>query len=204
VNTVRGGSSDQVTVAGGAAMTTAPAAKAEDRVAELAATPQALSQEAASDQPVAGSAPEVVPAARMVLASNTNYLPEELPGQVVSLVKNAGFKTPEEAMDKVVPMASMPVDDGFTASWEALRACLTWLTQSADSQALIVDRATYAGHDAGVIVAPAIVPDADPTTPSPAVTLDTRYGAFDVWVVNPDCKEIEKNLDDFPLYEWKP
>lgn len=203
VNTVRGGSSDQVTVAGGAAMTTAPAAKAEDRVAELAASPEALSQ-AASEQPVTAAAPEVIPAARMVLASNTNYLPDELQGQVVSLVKNAGFKTAKEAMDKVVPMASMPVDDGFTASWDALRACLTWLTQSADSQALIVDRATYAGHDAGVIVAPAIVPDADPTTPSPTVTLDTRYGAFDVWVVNPDCKEVKKNLDDFPLYEWKP
>lgn len=201
VNTMRGSSADPVTVAGGAATAPAPAAKAQDSAAELAASPQAMS---ATDAPVAAAAPQVVPAARMVLASNTNYLPDALPAQVVSLVKNAGFRTPEEAMDKVMPTASMPVDDGFTASWEALRACLTWLTQSEETQALIVDRATYAGHDAGVIVAPAITPDTDPATPSPTVTLETRYGAFDVWVVNPDCKQIETNLDDFALYEWKP
>ena len=203
VNTVRGGSSDPATVAGEAAMSTAPVAKAEDLTMQMAATPEAMSAPA-SDAPVGAAAPTVVPAARIVMASSTNYLPETLPGQVVSLVKNAGFTTPQEARAKVVPMASMPVDDGFTASWDALRACLTWLTQSSQSQALVVDRATYAGHDAGVIVAPAISPDADPATPSPAVTLETRYGAFDVWVVNPDCKEIEMNLDDFPLYEWKP
>ncbi len=204
VNTVRSGSSDPATIAGEAAVsTTAPVAKAEDRTMQMAATPEALSAPS-SDEPVGAAAPTVVPAARIVMASSTNYLPDTLPGQVVSLVKNAGFTTPEEAMAKVVPMATMPVDDGFTASWDALRACLNWLTQSTDSQALVVDRATYAGHDAGVIVAPAISPDTDPATPSPAVTLETRYGAFDVWVVNPDCKEIETNLDDFPLYEWQP
>lgn len=168
-----------------------------------------------SDAPALGGIPEALtadtmatatlaPAARMVMSSKTNYLHGQLPAQVVSLVKNAGFTTPEEAMAKVVPPPSMPVKSGFTASWEALRACITWLTQSTDSQALVVDRATYAGSEAGVIVAPAIVADADPSTPRPTVTLDTKYGQFDVWVVNPECKAIEDTLDDFPLYQWQP
>ena len=103
---------------------------------------------------------------------------------------------------KTVPLAAMPVGDGFTASWQALRDCVTWLTQSPDAQALIVDRATYDGNAAGVIVAPATLPDADLSTPSPTVTVDTGQGVFDVWVVNPECKQKWNSLDDFPLYAW--
>ena len=200
VGAMRAGSDDPVTVAGGAAITTAPAATAQDRAAELAATPEA----ATGDTMVAQAVPAVVPAARMVMSSKTDYLPEQLPEQVVSLVKKAGFTTLEEAMAKVVPQTSMPVADGFTASWEALRACLTWLTQSPGTQALIVDRATYAGNDAGVIVAPATVPADDSQTSSPTVTVESRYGAFDVWVVDADCTEVESTLVDFSLYQWRP
>ena len=199
VGTMRSDSQDVVAIAGGAASPTA--LSADERVAELGATPEAM---VAEDTTAALAVPPAMPAARMVMSSTTNYLPEQLRGQVVSLVKDAGFTTPKDAMEKVVPPVLMPVESGFTASWEALRACLTWLTNSPDSQALIVDRATYAGHDAGVIVAPATAQDADSTTPSPTVTMDTGYGAFDVWVVNPDCKQIEDNLDDFPLYDWQP
>ncbi len=188
------GTDAAVSVAGGA-LATASAATL-DKMATTESTPESLTAAAPNAEMA------VVPAAKVVLASSTNYLPDELPGQVVSLVKNAGFRTPEEAMAKQMPTSAMPVEDGFTASWEALRACLTALTKSPDAQALIVDRATYAGDDAGVIVTPAMPEDADPATPSPTFTVDTTYGAFDVWVVNPECQKIEKKLDDFALYEW--
>mgnify|MGYP003422244262 CR=1 FL=1 len=58
------------------------------------------------------------------------------------------------------------------------------------------------GYAAGVIGAPATLPDADLATPSPTVTVDTGQGVFDVWVVNPECKQKWNSLDDFPLYAW--
>ena len=197
VGTLRNTGDEAAVIAGGASSTAMSAAPANElaRSADLAATPE---------DPAAQVVPAAATPARMVLASRTDYQPDQLQGQVVALVKNAGFTTVEEAMAKEMPAAAMPVEDGFTASWQALRSCLTWLTDSADSQALIVDRGTYAGSDAGVIVAPAITPAADPATPNPTLTVDTGYGAFDVWVVNPECKKVEQSLDDFPLYEWQP
>ena len=200
VSTLRNTGDEAAVAVGGSPSTAMSVAPTNElaRAADTAAAPEALAAQAV---PIA-----TTPAARMVLASRTDYQPDQLQGQVVALVKNAGFTTVEEAMAKQMPAAAMPVEDGFTASWQALRTCLTWLTDSADSQALIVDRGTYAGSDAGVIVAPAVTPDADPdpATPNPTLTVDTRYGAFDVWVVNPECKRIEQSLDDFPLYEWQP
>lgn len=202
VGTMRGSTDDTAVVAGGTAII--PASSADSRTAESPLAPPAADSAPEAMAADTMAAAPLAPAARMVVTSRTNYLPGQLPAQVVSLVKNAGFTTPEEAMAKVVPLPAMPIENGFTASWEALRACLTWLTQSPDTQALVVDRATYSGSEAGVIVAPATAVDADPSTPSPAVTIDTRYGQFDVWVVNPECKQIEDALDDFPLYQWQP
>lgn len=191
------GTDEAVTVAGGALASATPATM--DRATAMESAPEAqVAQAPPGEEPDEA----IVPAAKIVLASNTNYLPEELPGQVVALVKNAGFRTPQDAMSKQMPTSAMPVEDGFTASWAALRECLTALTKSADSQALIVDRAMYAGDDAGVIVAFAIPDDADPATPSPTYTIDTTDGSFDVWVVNPECEKVEQVLDDFALYEW--
>jgi len=222
VGTMRGGSGDASVVAVSAPSSTAPA-PASGIEAGGSVSDDAAARADASGAPEAGGAPEafsvdptdradavtaqapeasIVPAARMVKTSQTNYVPGELRSQVVSLVKNAGFATPQEAMAKTVPLAAMPVGDGFTASWQALRDCVTWLTQSPDAQALIVDRATYDGNAAGVIVAPATLPDADLSTPSPTVTVDTGQGVFDVWVVNPECKQKWNSLDDFPLYAW--
>lgn len=185
-------------------------AAAEDSAAQAAAPPSA-SAPAGTGAGTADSTP-ARPAARMVLDSRTDYRPETLPGQVVSLVKNAGFTTLRDAVSKQMPTPAMPVEDGFTASWQQLRDCVTRLTQSDRSQALVVDRGTYAGAAAGVVVAPADLlsedttaePGAsDPASPAPTVSLATPLGTFDVWVVDPECEQVAANLDDFALYAWQ-
>ena len=135
----------------------------------------------------APAASTVVPASRIVMASNTDYTPSGLRSQVTTMVKER-FATAEEAYgDEAVPV-QMPVVGGFTESWDALRDCLRELTRSSTIQALVVDRGTFNGAAAGIIVAPG----------------DAAAGLFDVWVVNPDCQQLTAPLDDFALYEWTP
>lgn len=186
-----------------------PDATTEDAVPTPASVDAGAAEELATSTPEAALPDEVAPmsvapVAKMVMASNTDYTRAQLPDQVVSLVRSAGFGTEREARTKVVPTPTLPSEDGFTASWAALRACLIWLTQQDDPHALVVDRGTYGGADAGVVVAPAVAPDDDPATPAPSLTLTTASGAFDVWVVNPECESVETRLDDFALYEWQP
>lgn len=68
----------------------------------------------------------------------------------------------------VAPVGS----DGFTASWGGIRGCVSGLvTATQVGQAIVVDRATFEGRDAGVVV---LAADETPTT-------------VDVWVVEPGC-----------------
>lgn len=209
----------------GAARTAKVASASAFAADEIA--PAAASGESGSQDFVAGSGaadatvvPAVAPAARMVLDSRTDYQPARLQGQVVSLVKQAGFTTLRDATTKQMPTPAMPVEDGFTGSWSELRDCVTWLTNSAESQALVVDRGTYVGQDAGVVVAPAVLSEPVPgspvpsggavggetssASPAPTATVATPVGSFDVWVVDPNCTKVAATLDDFDLYAWQP
>ncbi len=200
--------------AGAVAKMSAPSASAF-AAADAAVPASTLAPEAAdtsSGAPFDTTAADVVPAARAVLDSRTDYQPGALPGQVVSLVKQAGFSTLRDAVTKQMPPPAMPVDDGFTASWDRLRDCITWLTHSEQAQALVVDRGTYSGVEAGVVVAPAVLVDdigmsalptpSDQAPPSPSASIDTPVGMFDVWVVDPQCEQVAASLDDFALYDW--
>ena len=87
----------------------------------------------------------------------------------------------------------------MTGSLENLRSCVTEITQSESSQAIFVDRATFEGMDAGVIVIPmAMFEGMDTLATSDdrmkfAATLEssgTDLGALDVWVVGPGCGSV--------------
>ena len=69
-------------------------------------------------------------------------------------------------------------DSGFTATVEGLAGCLLALTASPDRRALVIDRATFQGADAGIVVVPVGLAARDDATP---------FDRIDVWVVTPDC-----------------
>ena len=140
--------------------------------------------------------------ARVVLASGTDYTPAGLGTQVTGLLDRVGVDDAEDA--RAMPIeTSLPAvgASGFTASMTALRECITALTESTQSQALVVDRATYQGSDAGVVVAPTY-DDPPSTSPAPTATLTTDMGELDVWVVNPDCSVVDPSVMLHVLHRW--
>jgi hypothetical protein len=182
------GSSD-VMVAGEAAVPAAAAKSAS--VPPLPEPSNAVPAQAGQSDVTAASVP--VQPAKVVMASNVNYTRAGLNDQVTSLLDSVDVHNAEEAEAMPAEPLALPVDDGFTASVDTLRACLLWLAKSAQAQALVVDRARYEGSAAGVIVAPAA--QIDPaTTPPPTTTLETPSGTLDVWVVKPECQQVRGGM----------
>jgi hypothetical protein len=139
----------------------------------------------------AQSAPQVlqagfVPPARAVTQSDMAYTPENVVRQIDSMIDGFGMSSPMEMLTMQSPksMKKAMRTSGFMASDEKLRNCITMLTKSDQSQALIVDRAQYMGSDAGVIVIPAFMA-IDISSPPPS----TMPITLDIWVVGPNCGE---------------
>lgn len=150
----------------------------------------------AADPALAGSRGSAEQPARRVLASGTDYQPQTLRAQVTDLLERLGASDP--SLLSSVP-ASGPMTtgtDGFTASVAGIRDCLVGLTNSAQAQALIVDRARYVGSDAGLIVIPAdVMPTgAAPDGLQPTATATTPTGDVDIWVVEPDCSSPDPGV----------
>lgn len=192
-----GGAAPKIAAASAFAAEAAPANGAADSAADSAAAPEAA---------LAGPAE---PAARVVVASRTAYEPATLRDQVATMVKTAGFPTLRQTQSRAAAAPALPVTDGFTATWQQLRDCITWLTHSDQAQALVVDRGTYSGSEAGVVVAAADVTAGreqatveGAATPAPTASMRTPLGTFDVWVVDPQCEKVAASLDDFALYAW--
>lgn len=169
----------------------APVATAAAELAPLAETaPEADSADGveAADEaaPAALAAPRqfsfagMVPPALSLVDSRTDYQPAALQGQVTRLLERVGF-TPKQAMPTPSEAMDLPEDvpaTGFTSSPRSLRDCITKLTEQEDSTALMVDRSTFEGQDAGIVVAP----DYDvPAAQEPDMSM------IEVWVVDPDC-----------------
>jgi len=141
--------------------------------------------------------------AKMVIESNTQYTQAGLTGQVKTLLDRIGVHSAREAELMPAQPVTWPVEDGFTSSWKSLADCLTWLAKSPKAQALVVDRATFEGADAGVIVVPAGQVDAS-VSPPPTATIESGLGTMDVWVVNPACRhQVDSILEHMPLV-WAP
>ncbi len=193
-------------VAGDAAVTMAqtadPAAKSapESAAGDSAAAAQPFSSggaELAAEAPAADAAQP----AKMVMASNINYTEAGLTSQVTQLLDRVDVHSAQEAALMPAQPVQLPIDDGFTRSWDTLRECLTWLAKSANAQALVVDRARFEGAEAGVVVAPAGTVD-PATSPPPTSTIDASTGDLDVWVVKPDCPTVEAVIAYQP-YAWQ-
>jgi hypothetical protein len=165
VTAFQGDGSGDAVVAGAA---NAPAASVAALSAE--AGPQSLA--------FAGISP-----AHMLVDSDTDYTSTGLRSQVRQVLSAFGVGDQEQAKQAMAPDAPVEVEvdavprTGFLASEESLRDCITKLTEDAEATALMVDRSTYEGQDAGVVVAPedeavASAPDMDELL---------------VWVVDEDC-----------------
>jgi hypothetical protein len=157
---------------------------------------QSDSQAAASPQVIQAG---FVPPAVEVMESGNDYNSSNLRDNVTLLLSSLGIKKPMDIfMAPIKDMASkkMAKSTGMTGSLESLRNCLNEITKSESSQAIFVDRATFQGMDAGVIVIPmAMFNGMDTLTTSDdrvkfASELESSgadLGALDVWVVGPDC-----------------
>lgn len=97
------------------------------------------------------------PAALSVTTSGTSYTATTLATEAKTALARAG-------MDPTAPLSSASVvqtltNSGFTASREALAGCLGAIVRAVapdgslnDSTALLVDRGTFEGRDAGIVV----------------------------------------------------
>jgi hypothetical protein len=140
-----------------------------------------------------------VPPAVEVMESGSDYNSANLKENVTRLLSKIGITKPLDMfMTPINDMGSkkMTKATGMTGSLESLRNCLNEITQSKSSQAIFVDRATFQGMDAGVIVIPmAMFQGMDTLMTSDdrlkfAVDLASSgadLGALDVWVVGPGC-----------------
>jgi hypothetical protein len=113
---------------------------------------------------------------RQVVASGIDYSDESMPSDIQQVVDSIGASSARLIAD-VTPDTSMTEGrDGFTSSLPTLRSCLAWLTGSDRVQALFVDRATYKGSPAAVVVVPV----------SAGVSM---LESLEVWVVSLDCTQ---------------
>jgi hypothetical protein len=120
---------------------------------------------------------------RQVVASGIDYSGESMPTDVRQVVDSIGASSARLIAD-VTPDTSMTEgQDGFTSSLPTLRSCIAWLTGSDRIQALFVDRATYQGAPAAVVVVPV----------STGVSI---LESLEVWVVTLDCVQQDSSILD--------
>ena len=167
----------------------------------------AQSQGAQSQGALAAASPQViqagfVPPAVQVMESGNDYNSTNLRDNVTRLLGKIGIKKPMDifmAPMKDMNSLKMTKATGMTGSLESLRKCLNEITKSESSQAIFVDRATFQGMDAGVIVIPmAMFRGMDTLTTNGdrmkfATELESSgvdLGALDVWVVGPNCGTV--------------
>ena len=161
------------TAAGAAAFEAAPLTK------ELAATREL-------------SFASMVPPVFRLIDSETPYTAAGLKDQVADVMASAGMPTSSTAVEEAISGPVEPVvttdvpADGFTSTAESLRDCVTKVTREAEATALLVDRSTFEGAAAGVIVAPEGAGAQAASAEDPAVE------ELEVMVVDPDCNLIMK------------
>ena len=178
-----------------------------DTVDQNSVVAGAEAESAQSQGALAAASPQViqagfVPPAVQVMESGNDYNSTNLRDNVTLLLSKIGIKKPMDifmAPMKDMNSLKMTKATGMTGSLESLRKCLNEITKSESSQAIFVDRATFQGMDAGVIVIPmAMFRGMDTLTTSGdrmkfATELESSgvdLGALDVWVVGPNCGTV--------------
>lgn len=175
VTAFQGSGSGGAVVAGGEADAAAPSAAAFEAAAPL-------TKDLAASREL--SFASMVPPVFRLVDSDTAYTAAGLKDQVEDVLTSNGMPASAAGVEQAMAGSPAPVvmsdvpADGFTRSAESLRDCVTKLTREEGSTALLVDRSTFEGAAAGVVVAPEAA--------------DPPMDELEVMVVDPDCNLIMK------------
>jgi hypothetical protein len=198
-----GGPATPPNVVAGAAPQSAPSSLTKLAAPAAPTAQQDAAQAFTTPESAAAGSAAVEQPAKMVLQSDTQYTQAGLTGQVRALLDRVGVHSAREAEQLQPQPIAMPVEDGFTTSWDRIRDCLSWLAKSPSVQAVVIDRGTFEGSEAGVIIVPADVVDPN-VTPPPTATLESSLGTLDVWVVDPSCRQQVDSIMEHLPFTWQP
>lgn len=153
---------------------------------------------------VAGATPELVqagfvPPAVTVTASGEDYSPQNLTATVTRALNRVGVTTPLDYFRVPVKKMATTTPSGMMQNESTLRNCITELTKSETSQALLVDRGTYLGKEAGIVIIPFAMAKGMDSVPNTAERFavgqailgkDSYLSFLDIWVVGPGCGTV--------------
>lgn len=142
-----------------------------------------------------------VPPAVTVMSSGTDYTPTNLRSVITKTLNTVGVTSPRDYFRIPLQKMANRATAGMLQSESTLRDCITAITQSETSQALIVDQATYMGKDAGIVVIPFAMVSGMDSVPMPAnaerismgeaiLARNSDLGVLDIWVVGPECGTV--------------
>lgn len=154
-------------------------------------------QAPATDSVMVKSAAE--PPTSRITASGTDYSARSLGSQITSLFRDTlGVRkaTDIDAMPRQA-VAAMAGDD-FMSDMDSLRTCVQSLAGTPEGHALVVDRGTFAGQPAGLIVISTWDHDM-PSMVTPSALVSTPKGDLAVWVVDPTCTPVMNSEGAKPL-----
>jgi hypothetical protein len=150
---------------------------------ELAGSEMAISDSAV----VKSGAP--MPTSRL-LASGTEYSAASLGSQITSLFRDTLKVTKATDIDAMPAEPVTPLaGNDFMSDMGSLQTCVHTLAGTPEGRALVVDRGSFAGQPAGLIV----ISTWDQQMPSmntPSAVVATPKGDLAVWIVDPDCTPV--------------
>jgi hypothetical protein len=150
---------------------------------ELAGSEMAISDSAV----VKSGAP--MPTSRL-LASGTEYSATSLGSQITSLFRDTLKVTKATDIDAMPAEPVTPLaGNDFMSDMGSLQTCVQTLAGTPEGRALVVDRGSFAGQPAGLIV----ISTWDQQMPSmntPSAVVATPKGDLAVWIVDPDCTPV--------------
>lgn len=177
-----------VVVVGGLLVSNTSQAPAPVAGSEMAGSEIVGSEIAAADSTVMKSGAPM-PTSRL-LASGTEYSATSLGSQITSLFRDTLKVTKATDIDAMPaePITAMAGQD-FMSDMGSLRSCVQTLAGTPEGRALVVDRGSFAGQPAGLIV----VSTWDQQMPSmitPSALVATPKGDLAVWIVDPGCTPV--------------
>lgn len=154
--------------------------------------------ETAADDGVLVKSGAPMPTSRL-LASGTDYSATSLGAQITSLFRDKLKIASAAEVDAVTqePISPLAGDD-FMSDLGSLSTCVQTLSGTPDGHALVVDRGTFAGQPAGMIVI-STWDNSMPSMVTPSALVTTPRGDLAVWVVDPTCMPVMKTGGGAPL-----
>ena len=170
----------------------------------VAGAPQSETDSQADAIALAEAAPQVVQAsfvspAVTVTSSGNDYSPSNLKSAVTQALQKVGVSSPIDYFKVPVQGISMRSDSAMMKDEKTLRDCITAITKSETSQALLVDEATFMGKAAGIIIIPFAMFDGMDSMPANTdrmsmgesiLARNSDLGILDIWVVEPNCGTV--------------